>query len=121
MSTRHKMRATIPLDDSGADEIECEITFSYSPGRPAVMYLRNGDPGYPSDPAEIELVSATPTQDGKYYAAGAENLEWLHDFARAWLETEDGVSEAMATVDSDIDEARERAAEYAAEARRDDR
>lgn len=120
MSTRHKMRATIPLDDSGADEIEVEIAFTYLKGAPeqGPSYASGGQP---ADPDEIDLVSATPTQDGKYYAAGAENLEWLHDFARAWLETEDGVSEAMATVDSDIDEARERAAEYAAEARRDDR
>ncbi len=26
----------------------------YAAGRPAVMYLRNGDPGYPDEPAEIE-------------------------------------------------------------------
>ncbi len=30
------------------------IWFSYTPGRPAVMYLRNGDPGYPAEPAEVE-------------------------------------------------------------------
>ncbi len=34
-----------------------EITFTYSPGRPAVMYLRNGDPGYPEEPAEVEITS----------------------------------------------------------------
>lgn len=33
------------------------ISYSYSPGRPAVMYLRNGDPGYPADPPEIEVNS----------------------------------------------------------------
>lgn len=121
MST-HKLMATIPHGDPdlGA-EIECQITFSYTRGRPAVMYLRNGDPGYPADPDEIEFVSAVPTHDGKYYDAGAENLEWLKDLARDWLESVDGVSEAMATVDADDDEARERAAEYRAEMWRGDR
>lgn len=122
MSTTHKLIACIPCDDLdiGA-EIECEITFTYSPGRPAVMYLRNGDPGYPADPAEIELVSATPTQDGKYYSAGAENLEWLHDFARDWLESDDGQNAAFEVVADDDERAREYAEEARAEMRREDR
>ena len=32
--------------------VECD---HYTPGRPAVMYLRNGDPGYPAEGPEIEL------------------------------------------------------------------
>lgn len=36
-------------------EVSFLVTYSYSPGRPAVMYLRNGDPGYPEDPPEIEV------------------------------------------------------------------
>jgi hypothetical protein len=121
MST-HKLMATLPHGDPdlGA-EIECQITFSYTRGRPAVMYLRNGDPGYPADPAEIELVSATPTQDGKYYSAGAENLEWLHDFARDWLESDDGQNAAFEAVADDDERAREYAAEARAEMRREDR
>jgi hypothetical protein len=31
----------------------------YTPGRPAVMYLRNGDPGYPADPEELEYELST--------------------------------------------------------------
>lgn len=36
------------------------IWFSYTPGRPAVMYLRNGDPGYPAEPAEVEFMRCSP-------------------------------------------------------------
>ncbi len=31
------------------------VEFDYSPGRPGKMYLRNGDPGYPDEPAEVEV------------------------------------------------------------------
>ena len=44
------MHDTIAIDD-----VELEIQFSYTPGRPAVMYLPNGDPGYPADPAEVDI------------------------------------------------------------------
>ena len=39
-------------------EIDFVAHYAYSPGRPAVRYLRNGDPGYPEEPAEIEIVGA---------------------------------------------------------------
>jgi hypothetical protein len=34
-------------------EEEWTAHYDYSPGRPAVMYLRNGDPGYPEDPPQL--------------------------------------------------------------------
>jgi len=40
-------------------ENDIEFVVDYSPGTPAVMYLSNGDPGYPGDPCELEIVSAT--------------------------------------------------------------
>jgi hypothetical protein len=39
-------------------EFEGEAEGSYLPGAPAVMYLRNGDPGYPADPPEFEIDEA---------------------------------------------------------------
>jgi len=41
------------------DDVEFEIEFSYTPGTPDVWYLPNGDPGYPGDPAELEIISIT--------------------------------------------------------------
>lgn len=34
---------------------DCTIHYDYSPGRPGVHTLPNGDPGYPDDPAELEV------------------------------------------------------------------
>ena len=31
------------------------VKFTYTPGSPGKMYLRNGDPGYPEEPAEVEI------------------------------------------------------------------
>jgi hypothetical protein len=38
-------------------DIEGRIAGTYTPGSPAVMYLSNGDPGYPADPSEFEVDS----------------------------------------------------------------
>lgn len=44
------------MSDSGREYLAYfEVEFTVSPGRPAVMYLRNGDPGYPEEPAELEV------------------------------------------------------------------
>jgi hypothetical protein len=56
--SKHKMKAFCPFGLQ-PDSLEVEIEFEYRPGRPAVMYLRNGDPGYPADPPEIDMISAT--------------------------------------------------------------
>ena len=50
----------------GGQELRCE--FDYSPGTPDVMYLANGDPGYPGDAAEfvvtkVELPFYEPPKD----------------------------------------------------------
>lgn len=45
----------------------------YTPGRPAVMYLHNGDPGYPADPEEIEWeIDMTDEQIGALVRAEIE-------------------------------------------------
>lgn len=36
-------------------EREYKVTFDYWPATPDVMYLPNGDPGYPGDPAEVDI------------------------------------------------------------------
>ena len=40
-------------------EADCEVVAHYWPGRPGRWYMPNGDPGYPDDPAELEVVSVT--------------------------------------------------------------
>ena len=53
MATKHTMDVPVTVGD---DEVIVAVNYNYSPGRPAVMYLRNGDPGYPADPPEIEAM-----------------------------------------------------------------
>lgn len=45
---------TIDLPRYG--EQDCRITFKYSPGRSGSWYKRNGDPGDPPEPAEVEII-----------------------------------------------------------------
>ena len=116
MTTKHKLLTTIPHgpSDEGA-EIEVEVTFNYRPGRPAVWYLRNGDPGYPADPCEIEFVSARPFCNGKpapFDGSFADlEREWLNGLAEAWLESDRGEQEALDVVAADDEAAREYAAD----------
>jgi hypothetical protein len=37
------------------DDEEWTVDYDYSPGRPGVHTLRNGDPGYPDDPPELSI------------------------------------------------------------------
>ncbi len=83
-------------------EDEQTISFEFRPGRPARMYLRNGDPGYPADPDELEVISITP------------GSVLLHDEAQEWLDT-DGFDEAMSIVIADQEYEREYAAELRAD------
>jgi hypothetical protein len=39
----------------GFESIDFGFSYCYSPASPPVFYLRNGDPGYPGEPAELEV------------------------------------------------------------------
>ena len=38
------------------EELDVVVTFVYTPPTPGRMYERNGDPGYPPEPAEVEVL-----------------------------------------------------------------
>jgi hypothetical protein len=48
------MHYTVNLGDLG--EHTLNIEYVYSPGRPGRMYMANGDPGYPDEPPEFEVI-----------------------------------------------------------------
>lgn len=106
MSEKHKLRAYCPF---GLGEVAVDIRFTYSPGRPAVMYLRNGDPGYPADPAEVEFVSAHIEVDDPMLNKLA--AEW----AEEWLASDEGYQAACEAAEDADDRAREFQAELRAE------
>ena len=72
----------LPDDEYEVSYPKVEIEYSYIKGSPAVMYLRNGDPGWPAEPAEMEMLAARlingdgllPTKDQ------------LEDWAQNWLD-----------------------------------
>jgi hypothetical protein len=119
MATKHKLVATIPCGDPdlGA-EVEAEIAFTFLRGS-SDYYNRAGGHWEQGWGAEIEFLDAARLCNGKPapFDGAFADLEtaWLNDLADAWLETEEGVAEAMATVDADYDEAREFAAELRAD------
>ena len=46
-------------------EIEIEVEYSVSPFVKGVHTLRNGDPGYPDEGGEVEILSAVRTDTGE--------------------------------------------------------
>lgn len=83
-------------------EDEQTITFEFRPGRPEVRTLRNGDPGWPADPDEVEFVSISP--------GASDDLvrQSLEAEAETWLSSE-GYDAAIEIAASDHEDARERA------------
>lgn len=49
---------TITREDEDGTEYEVVVTYTVSKYHPAVMYLSNGDPGYPEEGGEVEVESA---------------------------------------------------------------
>ena len=48
---------TVTLDFGDLGEHDVQVDYTYSPGRPGKMYMPNGDPGYPDEPAEVEILN----------------------------------------------------------------
>ena len=115
MSRRYTMRAEYPL--AGADDgLPVTITFTHHKGRPAVRYLRNGDPGYPADPELVELHEVAPA-DGCELPTIIRQALWC--WACDYLESDEGASAALEVVADEYEQAREYAAELRAERRRE--
>lgn len=107
-ATTHKIGTTRSGTTNGMDwDADYEITFLYRPGRPAKMYLRNGDPGYPEDPPEVEFVSVSPDA-GDHGAFTDLAQQGLEDWASDWLQG-DGFDLAIEKACADLDAEQERA------------
>lgn len=62
---------TLTLVDTETEcvEVAVKVAANYFPGSPAVFYMRNGDPGHPEEPDEVEITKVTRKDNG-------EELEW---------------------------------------------
>ena len=86
--SRHKIHWYRSGSTNGMDwEDEQTITFEFRAGRPEVRTIRNGDPGYPADPDEVEFVSVEPgAGDAGVFSDMAQQA--LEDEAETWLSSE---------------------------------
>lgn len=73
----HKVNFSAVVKKWGMD-ILVNCTGEYDEGRPAVMYLRNGDPGYPEEPAELNIQSLSIVGHGPL--EGADFLSFTEEF-----------------------------------------
>jgi hypothetical protein len=55
----HKMRVHLG-DDERSPMRDYDVQYHWIRGAPAVRYQRNGDPGWPGDPDEVQIVSIEP-------------------------------------------------------------
>lgn len=85
--------------------VDLEVEFDHTPYRPAVMYLRNGDPGYPAEGGEIEVTDV--------FLNGTSVMELLSDW------TMQQIQDQLEEIDFDQERA-DRAGEDEAERRRDE-
>ena len=51
------MRPPLEIKYTLPDDSECSVEFRCYPGHPGSWYRRNGDPGDPPEPAELEIIS----------------------------------------------------------------
>jgi hypothetical protein len=93
-------RFTFPGLADGEYEVaypKIEITYRYLPGSPAVYYQRNGDPGWPAEPAEMEVISAKLI-DGDGLTPTAKEVE---EWASEWLDDDSGYRLACENADQE--------------------
>lgn len=78
--------AGMPDDEREVAYPTVEIEFTYKRGSPAVMYQRNGDPGWPAEPAEIEFISAKLIDGDGLRPTSDQLVDWAND----WLDSDAG-------------------------------
>lgn len=81
----HTLTAYCPV---GLGEIEVEITYRFTPGRPArgPSYASGGEP---ADPPEVEFISARSKVKDDFVKA------MLVEWAEEWLASDDGWDKAV--------------------------
>lgn len=75
------METTLTRENEDGTEYEIAVKFTVSKYHPAVMYLRNGDPGYPAEGGEVEVDSAIRTDTGEEVELTDSEIEGLAEEA----------------------------------------
>jgi len=70
--------------DNGEEEVNVtfDVTFTMSPIIPGRKYMRNGDPGYPDEGGEIEIINVI-NKSGTIFPDDQEDrlLTWCYKYA----------------------------------------
>lgn len=73
------MIVTVTTEIEVNDEpIEVTVEAEFIPGRPGRKYMANGDPGYPDEPDEINILSILDS-NGKAYEPTRQELIRIED------------------------------------------
>lgn len=75
------LKTYISFEDES--EINVKVEYSYYAGCPGKMYMANGDPGYPEEPASIDILSIKEAETNREILD-----EELSDSTRERLEDE---------------------------------
>lgn len=81
----------------GEKEVAVTFEFNYYPGHPGSMYRRNGDPGDPPEPADIDVLS--------YARNDGEKIdESFDEVIQKWLSSDDSWEKMGEATEIDYDD-----------------
>lgn len=82
------------IEGEDGEEIEVTVYYNYSPGQKGCMHLRNGDPGYPDEPPEVEIEKVVDAKGHDYADSIPEKIMgWIEERAIEEAEANDGYYE----------------------------
>ena len=86
------MKITIETEiEVDGDDVLVTVDAEFTAGCAGRMYMSNGDPGYPEEPDEVEIITVTG-DDGVEYEPTKEELQRIDEEVRdaAWAFRSDG-------------------------------
>lgn len=72
--TWHDVNDLSGTESEDAVEIDITVEYKFYKGSPEVRYLRNGDPGYPAEPSEVEIYDVTSDDPALYDITPFKNI-----------------------------------------------
>ena len=77
------------------EDLSFQINFDYSPFRAGRMYMANGDPGYPDEPAELDICTVLLVHPTDKDVKPVDVTDVMSDVMNDWIDgqIEDYISE----------------------------
>ena len=73
--------------DSNLFDLDLKVEYEYYKGHKGRMYMKNGDPGYPDEPSEVEILTVTDS-NGHAIALTDEEVEDIENKITFKIEAE---------------------------------